>query len=143
MPEGGVIFNTLNGTCVRACVWHAFASQLQSVGTWTPAFVEVTPMHPIMSVSITETEIDVIGVQYLIGHYAAWNFFMSLKDRVQLSLAMYGNESLVNDPMEAAYIAVLLWAEAVELAGSFEIDIVRETLIGMAVGAPEGEASCQ
>ncbi len=33
-----------------------------------------------MSVSITETEISAIGVEYLVGHYAAWNYFQSTKD---------------------------------------------------------------
>mmetsp|Transcript_28656 Transcript_28656/g.66458 ORF Transcript_28656/g.66458 Transcript_28656/m.66458 type:complete len:1743 (+) Transcript_28656:82-5310(+) len=144
LPEGGVIFNTLNGDSNVKFFHMFYDAGLRA------------DRHPIMSVSITETEIDVIGVQYLIGHYAAWNFFMVLKDAqacpgsfdptqaigfVNRYRAMYGNESLVNDPMEAAYIAVLLWAEAVELAGTFDIEIVRKTVIGMAVGAPEGEVT--
>lgn len=43
---------------------------------------------------------------------------------IQNYRAMFGNAELVNDPMEAAYINVKIWAQAVELAKSFEVDAV-------------------
>ena len=92
--------------------------------------------YPIMSVSVSETEVYAIGANYLEGHYATWNYFESTKDApdcdegfdplisrkfVEHYQQMFGADAVVNDPMESAYIAVHMWGRAVQLAGTFEI----------------------
>ena len=49
----------------------------------------------------------------------------------------------MNDPMEAAYISVHLWAQAVSLAGTFELEAVRRAIVGQAFLAAEGEVIMQ
>ncbi|MFM8005701.1 MAG: transporter substrate-binding protein, partial [Dolichospermum sp.] len=66
LPKGGVIYNTLNGDSNVA-----FFKQLKGAG--------LTPdKYPSMSVSIAEEEVKAIGVEYLKGHYAAWNYFQTV-----------------------------------------------------------------
>ena len=52
--------------------------------------------------------------------------------------AEYGDDRVTNDPMEAAYIMVYLWKQAVEQAGSTDISAVREAAYGQTFQAPEG-----
>eukprot|EP00932_Pfiesteria_piscicida_P002265 SRR837773.1220.p1 GENE.SRR837773.1220~~SRR837773.1220.p1 ORF type:complete len:2447 (+),score=839.26 SRR837773.1220:691-7341(+) len=146
LPSSGIIFNTLNGDSNVKFFHMLFDAGLRA------------ETHPVMSVSITETEIAAVGVEYLAGHFAAWNYFMSTMDLPKIEggfdpaesrkfvgnyQQLYGEDSLVNDPMEAAYIAVKLWAQAVALAGTFDIPTVREALVGQAYAAPEGEVVMQ
>ncbi|BCX12673.1 MAG: urea ABC transporter substrate-binding protein [Thermosynechococcus sp.] len=132
LPDGGVIFNTLNGDSNVA-----FFKQLQGAG--------LTPdKYPTMSVSIAEEEVQAIGVEYLKGQYAAWNYFMTVdtpenKSFVEAFKAKFGQNRVTNDPMEAAYIAVHLWKQAVEQAGTADdLEKVRQAAIGQTFNAPEG-----
>ena len=94
----------------------AFFKQLQGAG--------LNPdRYPVMSVSIAEEEVKAIGVEYLRGHYAAWNYFMTVnrpenQKFVDAFKAKYGADRVTNDPMEAAYIMVYLWSQAVTKAGT-------------------------
>jgi urea transport system substrate-binding protein len=132
LPNGGVIYNTLNGDSNVA-----FFKQLKGAG--------LTPdKYPTMSVSIAEEEVQAIGVQYLKGHYAAWNYFMTVdtpanKKFVEAFKAKYGAKRVTNDPMEAAYVAVYLWKQSVEKAGSTDIAAVRSAAYGQTFDAPEGK----
>ncbi|WP_448527082.1 urea ABC transporter substrate-binding protein [Parathermosynechococcus lividus] len=132
LPDGGVIFNTLNGDSNVA-----FFKQLQGAG--------LTPdKYPTMSVSIAEEEVQAIGVTYLKGHYAAWNYFMTVdtpqnKAFVEAFKAKFGQNRVTNDPMESAYIGVNLWKQAVEQAGTADdLEKVRQAAIGQAFDAPQG-----
>ncbi|ATS17862.1 urea ABC transporter substrate-binding protein [Parathermosynechococcus lividus PCC 6715] len=132
LPDGGVIFNTLNGDSNVA-----FFKQLQGAG--------LTPdKYPTMSVSIAEEEVQAIGVEYLKGHYAAWNYFMTVdtpqnKTFVEAFKAKFGQNRVTNDPMESAYIGVNLWKQAVEQAGTADdLEKVRQAAIGQAFDAPQG-----
>jgi urea transport system substrate-binding protein len=132
LPDGGVIFNSLNGDSNVA-----FFKQLQGAG--------LTPdLYPTMSVSIAEEEVKAIGTEYLTGHYAAWNYFMSVDTPantkfVESFKAKYGADRVTNDPMEASYIMVYLWKQAVEKAGTYEdLAMVRESVYGETFDAPEG-----
>ncbi len=131
MPEGGVIFNSLNGDSNVA-----FFKQLQGAG--------MTPdMYPVMSVSVAEEEVRQIGPEFLVGHYAAWNYFQTVESPenekwVADFKAEYGEDRVTNDPMEAAYIMVYLWKQAVEAAGTTDIPAVREAAYGQEFAAPEG-----
>ena len=135
LPKGGVIVNTLNGDSNVA-----FFKQMKAAG--------ITPAngYSIMSFSIAEEEIAAIGPEYLEGTYAAWNFFQSLdtpasKEFTKNFKAKYGDKRVTNDPAEAAYMMVYLWAAAAEKANSVDDNKVREALIGVSFDAPEGKVT--
>ncbi|RCJ37934.1 urea ABC transporter substrate-binding protein [Nostoc minutum NIES-26] len=134
LPNGGVIYNTLNGDSNVA-----FFKQLKGAG--------LTPeKYPSMSVSIAEEEVKAIGVEYLKGHYAAWNYFQTVdtpanKKFVAAFKKEYGENRVTNDPMEAAYIAVYLWKQAVEKAGVTDIAKVSAAAYGQTIDAPEGKVT--
>jgi urea transport system substrate-binding protein len=135
LPKGGVIFNSLNGDSNVA-----FFKQIQAAG--------LTPdKYPTMSVSIAEEEVRQIGKEYLKGHYAAWNYFQTVdtpanKTWVENFKKEYGAERVTNDPMEAAYIMVYLWKQAVEKAGvADDLEKVRAAAIGQSFDAPEGKVT--
>lgn len=134
LPNGGIIYNTLNGDSNVA-----FFKQLKGAG--------LTPdKYPSMSVSIAEEEVKAIGVEYLKGHYAAWNYFQTVdtpanKKFVEAFKKEYGADRVTNDPMEAAYIAVYLWKQAVEKAGSPDIAKVQAAAYGQTIDAPEGKVT--
>ena len=60
------------------------------------------------------------------------------KKFVEAFKAEYGDDRVTNDPMEAAYIMVYLWKQAVEKAGTTELEAVRKAAIGQEFAAPEG-----
>ncbi len=132
LPNGGVIFNSLNGDSNVA-----FFKQMQGAG--------LNPdKYPVMSVSIAEEEVRQIGTEYLKDHYAAWNYFQTVESPqneqfVKAFKAKYGEDRVTNDPMEAAYIMVYLWKQAVEAAGTTDIEAVRKTAVGQEFDAPEGK----
>lgn len=131
LPNGGVIFNSLNGDSNVA-----FFKQLQGAGM-------APDMYPVMSVSVAEEEVRQIGSEFLVGHLASWNYFQTVESPenekwVADFKAEYGDDRVTNDPMEAAYIMVYLWKQAVESAGSFDIPAVRTAAYGQAMAAPEG-----
>ena len=137
LPKGGVIVNTLNGDSNVA-----FFKQMKAAG--------ITPAngYSIMSFSIAEEEIAAIGPEYLEGTYAAWNFFQSLdtpasKEFTKNFKAKYGDKRVTNDPAEAAYMMVYLWAAAAEKANSVDDNKVREALVGVSFDAPEGKVTVQ
>lgn len=134
LPDGGVIFNTLNGDSNVA-----FFKQMDGAGLGPDKY-------PVMSVSVAEEEVRQIGPEFLKGHYAAWNYFQSVdtpenKAWVEAFKAEYGDDRVTNDPMEAAYIMVYLWKQAVEAAGTTDLEAVREAAIGQEFDAPEGKVT--
>ncbi|MBD2386558.1 urea ABC transporter substrate-binding protein [Cylindrospermum sp. FACHB-282] len=134
LPNGGVIYNTLNGDSNVA-----FFKQLKGAG--------LTPdKYPSMSVSIAEEEVKAIGVDYLKGHYAAWNYFQTVdtpanKKFVAAFKKEYGENRVTNDPMEAAYVAVYLWKQSVEKAQTTDLNKVRAAAYGQTLDAPEGKVT--
>jgi urea transport system substrate-binding protein len=134
LPNGGVIYNTLNGDSNVA-----FFKQLKAAGL-------TVDKYPSMSVSIAEEEVKAIGVEYLKGHYAAWNYFQTVdtpanKKFVEAFKKEYGAERVTNDPMEAAYIGIYLWKQAVEKAKTTDIVKVRTAAYGQTLDAPEGKVT--
>jgi urea transport system substrate-binding protein len=137
LPNGGVIFNTLNGDSNIG-----FFRELSAAGLRPDKY-------SVMSVSIGEAEVKEIGIEYLIGHYAAWNYFMTVDTPtnqifIQKFQDKYGNNQVLNDPMEAAYIAVYLWKQAVEKAGTAnDLEKVRLAALGQTFNAPEGRVKME
>src|SRR4051812_33040609 len=88
---------------------------------------------PVVAFSVGEEELRGVDTKPLVGHLAAWNYFMSIKnptnDEFTKKWAAYAkakglagqkDKPLTNDPMEATYIGVYMWKQAVEKAKSFD-----------------------
>ena len=132
LPDGGIIVNTLNGDQNVA-----FFKQIQDAG--------ITPSNGyyVMNYSIAEEEISTIGPEFLEGHYGAWNYMMSIDTPASKQFAKsfkkrWGSDRVVADPQESAYNMVYLWKQAVEDAGTFDDNAVREALVGQTFDAPQG-----
>ena len=126
-----VVFNTLNGDSNVA-----FFKELKAAGI-------TSDKMQTMSVSIAEDETRGVGPENLVGHLVAWNYYQTTdtpenKKFVAAYKAKYGEKRVTDDPIEAAYIGVNLWAKAVEKAGSTDVDKVRAAAKGITFQAPEG-----
>jgi urea transport system substrate-binding protein len=102
---------------------------------------------PVLAFSVGEEEMAGIDTKPLVGHLAAWNYFMSVNHPRNSQFiskwhSYIGDFSRVtNDPMEAHYIGFNLWLKAVEKAGTVDTDKVTETILGMkTVNLTGGEA---
>ncbi len=125
------VFNTLNGDSNVA-----FFKQLSDAGLTADDVMTC-------SVSIAEEEIAGIGASYLEGHLVSWNYYQTTdtpenEKFVAAYKAKYGEDRVTDDPIEAGYDAVYLWAAAVEKAGTTDVDAVREAAAGISFAAPEG-----
>jgi len=91
---------------------------------------------PVVAFSVGEEELSGIDTAPLVGHLAAWNYFMSVgTDENDAFIESWwdfiGDEARVtNDPMEAHYIGFNMWVNAVEQAGTTEVDAVVDAMIG-------------
>jgi len=92
---------------------------------------------PVVAFSVGEEELSGIDTKPLVGHLAAWNYFMSVDDPANEAFIKSWQEFIKddkrvsNDPMEAHYIGFNLWVQAVEKAGSTDTDKVVEAIIGL------------
>ncbi|HUA68042.1 MAG TPA: transporter substrate-binding protein [Candidatus Saccharimonadales bacterium] len=113
-----------------------------------PFFKEVvaaglTPdVCPIVSFSLAEDELRSMPTKNLVGELGCWSYFMSLKTPENKEFLQKWNDWLqtenypgvvkehrvVDSPMELSYDGVYLWKEAVEKAGTFDVDAVRKVL---------------
>jgi urea transport system substrate-binding protein len=109
---------------------------------------------PVVAFSVGEEELRGVDTKPLVGHLAAWNYFMSIKapanDEFTKKWAAYAkarnipghkDKPLTNDPMEATYIGMYMWKQAVEKAKSFDVDKVRVAMAGQTFTAPSGITS--
>ncbi|MBF0372741.1 MAG: urea ABC transporter substrate-binding protein [Alphaproteobacteria bacterium] len=129
-----VVFNTINGDSNLA-----FYRQLREAGI-TSAEI------PVMSFSLAEAEVRAIGPALTEGDYAARNYFQTVDTPeneafVAAFRARHGAAYVTTAPMEAAYFGVLLWAKAVEEAGSPEFRDFRAHVGGQSMTAPGGIVS--
>ena len=91
---------------------------------------------PVVAFSVGEEELSGLDTKPLVGHLAAWNYFQSVESDANTAFiskwkAFTGDEKRVtNDPMEATYIGFQMWTQAVEKAGSTEVDAVEQAMIG-------------
>ncbi len=109
---------------------------------------------PVVAFSVGEEELRGVDTKPLVGHLAAWNYFMSIKAPANdefikkwsayakaKNLAGHKDKPLTNDPMEATYIGIYMWKQAVEKAKSFDVDKVRAAMGGQTFTAPSGITS--
>ena len=94
---------------------------------------------PVIAFSVGEEELSGLDTANLVGHLAAWNYFQSAEtpENEEFIAAWHefiGSESRVtNDPMEATMLGFNLWVQAVEAAGTTEVDPVLDAIIGLEV----------
>lgn len=105
---------------------------------------------PVIAFSVGEEELRGIDAKPLVGHLAAWNYFMSMdtpenkvfikkwKDYVKKNKLPGGDKRVTNDPMEATYIGINMWAQAVAQAGTTQVDAVRQAIGTQTFKAPSG-----
>jgi len=102
---------------------------------------------PVVAFSVGEEELSGIDTAPLVGHLAAWNYFMSVDSEVNDEFIdawseFIGDEDRVtNDPMEAHYIGFNMWVNAVEKSGTTEPSVVQDALIGVSVPNLTGGSS--
>jgi urea transport system substrate-binding protein len=126
-----VILNAINGDSNVA-----FFRALRKAGL-TPDRV------PTISFSITEEELSNLGARDAAGDYAVWSYFQSINRPqnhafVRRMQARYGAQRVTSDPVEAAYVGVYLWSQAVRKAGRDEAAAIRQAIKGQTFDAPEG-----
>jgi urea transport system substrate-binding protein len=99
---------------------------------------------PVVAFSVGEEELAGIDTSNLVGHLAAWNYFMSVDTPendafIEKWHAFIGDEKRVtNDPMEAHAIGFQMWVQAVQQAGTTDVDAVRQAMYGQTVRSPSG-----
>ena len=105
---------------------------------------------PVVAFSVGEEELRGVDTKPLVGHLAAWNYFMSMKnpanDAFKAKWAAYAkakglssaSKPLTNDPMEATYIGIHMWKQAVEKAKTTDVDKVIAAMAGQTFKAPSG-----
>ncbi len=119
---------------------------------------------PVVSFSISEDEFRGLPAKDLVGHLGCWTYFMSLRtpenSKFVKDFMAWVKEPRVTgvdyrvtgvdargrvtcSPMNLSRIGVYLWKQAVEKAGSFEVDKVREALVGQKFKGPAGEVTMQ
>ena len=109
---------------------------------------------PVVAFSVGEQELRGVDTKPLVGHLAAWNYFMSIKNPTNTefikkwtayakahNLPGDKDKPLTNDPMEATYIGINMWKQAVEKAGSTDTDKVIAAMAGQTFKAPSGITS--
>ncbi|WP_221931069.1 urea ABC transporter substrate-binding protein [Telmatospirillum sp. J64-1] len=115
----------------------AFYKQLKAAG------IDLSK-QTLLTISVTEDEIQGIGGENIAGAYAAMKYFQSLDNEnnkafVQAFQERWGKDIVIGDVTQAAYLGPWLWKAAVEKAGSFDVDKVREASIELELTtAPEG-----
>ncbi len=105
---------------------------------------------PVMAFSVGEEELRGIDTSLLQGHLAAWNYFMSIKNPTNSDFTKRykqyaidhnlpnADKVVTNDPMEATYVGINMWKQAVEDAGTTDVDKVRISMAGQTFDAPSG-----
>jgi len=131
MSKPDVVLSTINGVSNRA-----FFKSLRQAGIDQKKI-------PVVSFSIAEHEILDIGVELTAGNYCSWTYFQSIdtpanRRFVRKFKERFGEERVTDDPVEAAYTQVHLYAKSVQTAGSTDIDFVRQAVKGLIFSAPGG-----
>jgi len=105
---------------------------------------------PVVAFSVGEEELRGVDTKPLMGHLAAWNYFQSIKNPENAKfIRMYRDWAkknklpnaatvVTNDPMEATYIGIHMWKQAVEKAKSTDVDKVIAAMAGQTFKAPSG-----
>ncbi len=94
---------------------------------------------PVVAFSVGEEELSGMDTKPLVGHLAAWNYFMSVENKDNEKFIKTWHEFIkdkkrvTNDPMEAHVIGFNMWVKAVEKAGTTDVDKVIDAMVGVEV----------
>jgi len=94
---------------------------------------------PVVAFSVGEEELAGMDTKPLVGHLAAWNYFMSVDTPENKTFIKQWHEFIknpkrtTNDPMEAHYIGFNMWVNAVKKAGTTDTNAVIDALVGVSV----------
>ncbi len=94
---------------------------------------------PVVAFSVGEEELSGLDTKPLVGHLAAWNYFMSVESDENEEFIdawkdfIKDKKRVTNDPMEAHYIGFNMWVKAVEKAGTTDPETVQQAIIGVTV----------
>lgn len=128
-----VVLNTVNGDSNTHLFRALHAADLGAI--------------PVVSFSVAEEGLRAIGpAAFHPNHYAVWSYFQSLPGEgnrrfVAAYQQRYGANRVTNDPIEAAYVGVRLWAQAVRDAGTDAPNPVNRALLQQSMAAPSGIAA--
>ncbi|NNE00895.1 MAG: urea ABC transporter substrate-binding protein [Pirellulaceae bacterium] len=131
-----VILNTINGDSNVS-----FFDALQTAGI-------TADVIPTMSFSIAEEELRSMDPKTISGNFATWNYFQSGEGEINQQFVKrfqrrYGADRVTDDPIEAGYFGVYLWAQAVEDAGTPVVAEVLHKLGQQSFAAPQGIVSIE
>src|SRR5690606_18255344 len=126
-----VIINTIIGPANLI-----FFTQLRQAGITSEKI-------PTMSLTIDEPELQKYGAEYMSGDYSCWSHFQSIErientNFVHKIKKKYGQEYVISDAMEASYIGVNLWIQAIKKARSTIAAQIIPALKNQSYNAPEG-----
>ena len=102
---------------------------------------------PVVAFSVGEEELAGLDTKPLVGHLAAWNYFMSVETPENEAFIkkwhtfIKDEKRVTNDPMEAHYIGFSMWVQAVKQAGTTDVDAVRQAMYGQKVSNLTGGVS--
>ena len=130
--KADIILNTINGDSNIA-----FFKALQAAG--------ISPSEiPTISFSASEDSLSGVRPRDLAGDYAVWNYFEGIDSTQNKSFVTrfrqrFGFDRVISDSMEAAYVGVQMWANAVKTSRSEDPAVIRGALAGQTLDAPEGK----
>jgi urea transport system substrate-binding protein len=94
---------------------------------------------PVVAFSVGEEELSGIDTKPLVGHLAAWNYFMSVDTPANAAFIkkwrsfIKNPKRVTNDPMEAHVIGFNMWVKAVEKAKTTDVNKVIDAMVGIEV----------
>jgi urea transport system substrate-binding protein len=97
---------------------------------------------PVVSFSLAEDELRALPTKDLVGELGCWTYFMSINTpenktflknwdawlKTETHPGVVKEKRVVDSPMVLSYDGVYLWKQAVEKAGTFDVDKVRDVL---------------
>ncbi|NNC87351.1 MAG: urea ABC transporter substrate-binding protein [Akkermansiaceae bacterium] len=113
---------------------------------------------PVVSFSISEDEFRALPAKDLVGHLGCWTYFMSIDSPANKKFiadfqawlnktevpGIVKEKRVTCSPMVLSHNGVYIWKAAVEKAGSFDVDKVREALLGgVSFEGPGGKVTTQ
>ncbi len=128
-----VVLNTINGDSNAHFFRALHAAGLGAV--------------PVVSFSLAEDGLKAIGRDaFHPNHYAVWSYFQSIPGEANRHFVAafqqrYGSDRVTSDPVEATYVGVRLWAQAVTDAGTADPEQVNRAMLQQSLAAPSGIAA--
>lgn len=98
---------------------------------------------PVLSFGVTEVGLAAQDTRSMVGHYAARNYFQSIQSPrndafVKRFRDRFGQQAVLDGPMEASYVNMRMWIQSALEAGSGDLAQVQRTILRQSLPAPEG-----